>query len=172
MLQERLKREYKAANKTREGYIDESEEEDDGNELSTAGKDMRKLMKKLEKNGAYDESDDEKNPYASSVRLFAVLCLTYADIYPRRRRNQRKSRRRWCKVPPSSRRSPALLLARPRRRRARQSHPGRKHRRNRKTHQLPSRQSPARVQLLPCLHPGTVGTRSSQSAQRAPRCRS
>ncbi|EKM59055.1 uncharacterized protein PHACADRAFT_249234 [Phanerochaete carnosa HHB-10118-sp] len=65
-LEERLKREYKTANKTREGYIDESDEEEEINELSTAGKDMRKLMKKLEKNGAYDESDDEKNPYASS----------------------------------------------------------------------------------------------------------
>ena len=28
---------------------------------------MRKLVKKLEKNLAYDESDDDKNPYASSV---------------------------------------------------------------------------------------------------------
>ena len=65
-IQERLKREYKTANKTREGYIDESDDED-VNQLSNAGKDMRKLMKKLEKNNAYDESDDEKNPYASSV---------------------------------------------------------------------------------------------------------
>ncbi|KAI0796646.1 hypothetical protein C8Q75DRAFT_729532 [Abortiporus biennis] len=65
-LEERLKREYKSANKTREGYIDESEDEDeDGVKLSGAGQDMRKLMKKLEK-GSYDESDDEKNPYASS----------------------------------------------------------------------------------------------------------
>ncbi len=31
-------------------------------------------MKKLEK-GAYDDSDDEKNPYASSVRL--ISCLLY-----------------------------------------------------------------------------------------------
>lgn len=30
---------------------------------------MRKLMKKHEKNGAYDDSDDERNPYASSVRI-------------------------------------------------------------------------------------------------------
>ena len=30
---------------------------------------MRKLMKKHEKNNAYDDSDDEKNPYASSVSL-------------------------------------------------------------------------------------------------------
>lgn len=67
ILQERIKREYKTANKTREGYIDESEEEEEEPKLSMAGKDMRKLMKKLEKNLAYDESDDDKNPYASSV---------------------------------------------------------------------------------------------------------
>ena len=66
-VQERLKREYKNANKTREGYIDESEEEDDVTELTGAGKDMRKLMKKHEKNNSYDDSDDDKNPYASSV---------------------------------------------------------------------------------------------------------
>ncbi|THG95799.1 hypothetical protein EW026_g5906 [Hermanssonia centrifuga] len=65
-LEERLKREYKTANKTREGYIDESDEEEDITQLTGAGKDMRKLMKKLEKNTAYDDSDDEKNPYASS----------------------------------------------------------------------------------------------------------
>lgn len=40
-------------------------------ELTGAGKDMRKLMKKLEKNGAYDDSDDEKNPYASSVGVLS-----------------------------------------------------------------------------------------------------
>ena len=37
--------------------------------MTGAGKAMRKLMKKHEKNNAYDDSDDEKNPYASSVSL-------------------------------------------------------------------------------------------------------
>ncbi|KAI0081800.1 Rap30/74 interaction domain-containing protein [Panus rudis PR-1116 ss-1] len=65
--EERLKRQYRNANKTREGYIDESEEEEEEDpKLSLAGKDMKKLMKKLEKNLAYEDSDDEKNPYASS----------------------------------------------------------------------------------------------------------
>ena len=31
-------------------------------------------MKKLDKGGAYDDSDDEKNPYASSVRHFLIMC--------------------------------------------------------------------------------------------------
>ena len=67
-LQERLKREYKTANKLREGYIDESEEEDDDEtKLTGAGKNLQKTLKKLEKGGGYEDSDEEKNPYASEV---------------------------------------------------------------------------------------------------------
>ena len=73
-MQERLKREYKLANKQREGYIDESDEDQDESQLSKDGKSLKKLMRKLEKNVAY-ESDEERNPYASSVspRLPAPL---------------------------------------------------------------------------------------------------
>ena len=63
-----MKREYKNANKTREGYIDEDESEDEGDQLTGAGKAMKKLVRNLEKNNAYD-SDDDENPYASSVSL-------------------------------------------------------------------------------------------------------
>ncbi|KAG9317293.1 hypothetical protein JVU11DRAFT_1490 [Chiua virens] len=63
-LEERLKREYKLANKQREGYIDESDEEDES-QLTKQGQSLKKLMRKLEKNVAY-ESDEEHNPYASS----------------------------------------------------------------------------------------------------------
>ncbi|PCH41198.1 hypothetical protein WOLCODRAFT_137244 [Wolfiporia cocos MD-104 SS10] len=62
-LEERLKREYRTANKTREGYIDESEEEDDVT-LTRAGKTLQKTLQKHEKDGGYEESDEE-NPYAS-----------------------------------------------------------------------------------------------------------
>ncbi|RPD67135.1 Rap30/74 interaction domain-containing protein [Lentinus tigrinus ALCF2SS1-7] len=66
-LEERLKREYKTANKLREGYIDESESEsEDEAKLTGAGKNLQKTLKKLEKGGGYEDSDDEKNPYASS----------------------------------------------------------------------------------------------------------
>ncbi|KAI0750851.1 hypothetical protein C8Q80DRAFT_1099429 [Daedaleopsis nitida] len=67
-LEERLKKEYKTANKLREGGIDESEEEeDDEAKLTGAGKNLQKTLKKLEKGGGYeDDSDDNKNPYASS----------------------------------------------------------------------------------------------------------
>lgn len=64
-LEERLKREYKSANKTREGYVDESESEEGESQLTKDGKSLKKLMRKLEKNAAYD-SDEERNPYASS----------------------------------------------------------------------------------------------------------
>ncbi len=64
--QERLKREYRNANKNREGYIDDDNSEDEGNQLTGAGRAMKKLVRKVEKNAAYD-SDDERNPYASSV---------------------------------------------------------------------------------------------------------
>ncbi|KAH7887738.1 hypothetical protein F5I97DRAFT_883824 [Phlebopus sp. FC_14] len=64
-LEERLKREYRLANKQREGYVDESDEEGDESQLTKDGKSLKKLMRKLEKNAAY-ESDEESNPYASS----------------------------------------------------------------------------------------------------------
>ncbi|OJT03740.1 Transcription initiation factor IIF subunit alpha [Trametes pubescens] len=64
-LEERLKKEYKNANKLREGHIDESDEEEEEAQLTGAGKNLQKTLKKLDKDGAYDDSDDEKNPYAS-----------------------------------------------------------------------------------------------------------
>ncbi|KAI0375667.1 hypothetical protein BV20DRAFT_1040279 [Pilatotrama ljubarskyi] len=64
-LEERLKKEYKNANKLREAYVDESDEEEDEAKLTGAGKNLQKTLKKLDKDGAYDDSDDEKNPYAS-----------------------------------------------------------------------------------------------------------
>jgi transcription initiation factor TFIIF subunit alpha len=73
-LQERLKKEYKSANKQREGYVDESDDEDDG-ELTKDGKAMKKLIRNLEQNTAYD-SDDERNPYASSVSCHVVVFLS------------------------------------------------------------------------------------------------
>ncbi|KAK9719230.1 transcription factor IIF subunit tfg1 [Basidiobolus ranarum] len=43
---------------------DEEEEEEDAEELSAAGKDLKKALRTLEKNAAYD-SDDNENPYLS-----------------------------------------------------------------------------------------------------------
>ncbi len=68
-----MKKEYRTANKLREGGVDESEEEDDDEaKLTGAGKNLQKTLKKLEKGGGYEDSDDEKNPYASSVRCLYV----------------------------------------------------------------------------------------------------
>ena len=59
-----------SANKQRDAGIDESDEEDRDPALTGAGKAIKKLMNKHEKNEAY-ESDEELNPYASSaVRVF------------------------------------------------------------------------------------------------------
>lgn len=51
---------------------DDEEEE----ELTKDGKAMKKLIRNLEKNTAYD-SDDERNPYASSVSsiVAAMRCI-------------------------------------------------------------------------------------------------
>lgn len=46
--------------------MDEDPSDDDEEHLTGAGKAMKKLVRKVEKNTAYD-SDNEKNPYASSV---------------------------------------------------------------------------------------------------------
>ncbi|KAH7914352.1 hypothetical protein BJ138DRAFT_1079736 [Hygrophoropsis aurantiaca] len=64
--EERLKREYKAANKQRDGQIDESDDDLDDSQLTQEGKSLKKLMRDLEKNMAYDSDDERKNPYASS----------------------------------------------------------------------------------------------------------
>lgn len=60
-----------SANKQRDGHVDEDADDEDDEETSTA-KAMRKLLTKRDKNAAYD-SDEEKNPYASSVRLFPAI---------------------------------------------------------------------------------------------------
>lgn len=60
-----MKREYKAANKQRDGHIDESDDEDTPG-VTKQQKAMQKLIRSREGNEAYD-SDEEQNPYASSV---------------------------------------------------------------------------------------------------------
>ena len=76
MYQERLQREYMSANKQRDTGVDDSDEEDHDPALSGAGKAIKKLMSKHEKNEAY-ESDEESNPYASSVVRFDLSLSLY-----------------------------------------------------------------------------------------------
>ncbi|CAA7259765.1 unnamed protein product [Cyclocybe aegerita] len=64
-LEERLKKEYQSANKTRETGVDESDEEEDQPTTSKQAKAMQNLIRSREGNDAY-ESEEEKNPYASS----------------------------------------------------------------------------------------------------------
>ena len=64
-----------SANKQRDAGIDESDEEDHDPALTGAGKAIKKLMNKHEKNEAY-ESDEELNPYASSAVRLHLSSLT------------------------------------------------------------------------------------------------
>ncbi|KAG6887691.1 hypothetical protein C0995_013433 [Termitomyces sp. Mi166 len=67
-LEERLKREYKTANKHREAGVDESDDETPAPGMTKQAKAMQKLIRNREGNDAYD-SDEEENPYASSARV-------------------------------------------------------------------------------------------------------
>ncbi|CAJ0637676.1 1671_t:CDS:2 [Entrophospora sp. SA101] len=48
---------------------EEFEEDKERNKLTAEGKNLKKLVRTLEKNVAYDDSDKESDPYASSVEL-------------------------------------------------------------------------------------------------------
>ena len=64
-----MKREYKLANKQRDAGVDEDEEDDEEEDLAKvkAKRRMEKMIRNREGNDAY-ESDDDENPYLSSVR--------------------------------------------------------------------------------------------------------
>ena len=71
-LQERLKREYQRANKQNETGIDEDDEADDDAPKTRQAKALEKMIRDREGNNAY-ESDEDKNPYASSVRIVYAM---------------------------------------------------------------------------------------------------
>ncbi|TFK55726.1 Rap30/74 interaction domain-containing protein [Heliocybe sulcata] len=62
-VEERIKKEYSKAKVMNDGE-EEDEDEDDESKLTRAGRQLRKLMRSIEKNQAY-ESDDDDNPYLS-----------------------------------------------------------------------------------------------------------
>lgn len=62
-LEEKIKREMRQANKT--GEEAEIEEAEDQVELDNAGKEIKKVVRHLDRTAVYD-SDEDKNPYASS----------------------------------------------------------------------------------------------------------
>lgn len=65
-LEERIKKEYRKAKAVANGDFVEDSDDEDEQKLSGAGKQMQKMLRKNDKSGQYDDSDDEKNPYASS----------------------------------------------------------------------------------------------------------
>lgn len=99
LCQERLQREYMTANKQRDAGIDESDEEEQDSTLTGAGKAIKKLMSKHEKNEAY-ESDEESNPYASSVvRLCSSALRKNQTDFVGGGRGRGTCNRRWTGCP-------------------------------------------------------------------------
>lgn len=87
-MQERIKKEYRKAKAAANGDAVEDSDDEDEQKLSVAGKQMRKMLKKNDKSGQYDDSDEDKNPYASSVccrSSFAFFRGTHPHVNRRRR---------------------------------------------------------------------------------------
>ncbi|GAA5828952.1 hypothetical protein JCM11251_004077 [Rhodosporidiobolus azoricus] len=62
-LEERIRREQRAAE--RGDQIPDDDEDEEIERLTGTGKEIKKMIKKSDKTGAYDSEDDEENPYAS-----------------------------------------------------------------------------------------------------------
>lgn len=67
--QERIKKEMRGANRY-EGMAEVDYDEEDDDELTNTGKDIKKLVRKNDKSGAYDSDDD----VSVSIRLFDARC--------------------------------------------------------------------------------------------------
>lgn len=88
-IQERIKKEYRKAKAVANGdFVEDSDDEDDP-KLSGAGKQMQKMLKKNDKSGQYDDSDEDKNPYASSV-CYRSSCPFFGGTYPYMNRMRRR----------------------------------------------------------------------------------
>ncbi|GAA6047711.1 hypothetical protein JCM3770_001738 [Rhodotorula araucariae] len=62
-LEERIRREMRAVERPDE--IPDDDDETEQARLNRTGKEIKKLVKKSDKSGAYESDDDEENPYAS-----------------------------------------------------------------------------------------------------------
>ena len=87
--QERIKKEYRKAKAIANGDFVEDSDDEDEQKLSGAGKQMQKMLKKNDKSGQYDDSDDDKNPYASSVCYRLSLPFSRCT-HPHMNRRRRK----------------------------------------------------------------------------------
>jgi transcription initiation factor TFIIF subunit alpha len=101
LRQERLSREYMGANKTGATGVDETDEEEHDSALTGAGKAIKKLMDKHEKNDAYESDNDGEDPYVSSaVRLCSfALRNNLTDLVGGRGRGRRAYNCRWTSCP-------------------------------------------------------------------------
>jgi hypothetical protein len=80
--------------------VDESDEDDEPGRLTKEGEKMKKLILHREKNAAY-ESDDERNPYASSVSAGSSAPRMSCHVAPRRRRKKKKKNHLHLQLRPS-----------------------------------------------------------------------
>jgi hypothetical protein len=88
-IQERIKKEYRKAKAVANDDLFGDSDDEDQQKLSGAGKQMQKMLKKNDKGGQYDDSDEDKNPYASSVcyrSSFRFFLGAYLYVNRRRRR--------------------------------------------------------------------------------------
>jgi transcription initiation factor TFIIF subunit alpha len=100
LRQERISREYMGANKSRPTGVDESDEEEHDPALTGAGKAIKKLMDKHEKNDAYESDNDGEDPYVSSaVRLCSFALRNNLTDLVGGRRGRRASNYRWTSCP-------------------------------------------------------------------------
>ena len=108
--QERIKKEYRKAKATADADVEDTDDEEE-QKLSVAGKQMRKMLKKNDKGGQYDDSDEDKNPYASSVcsRLSIPFFKGTHPNVNRRRRRMRSMRLRYIRDRRFRRRRPGRV---------------------------------------------------------------
>ena|ERR1700753_2997271 len=112
--QERIKKEYRKAKAVANGDFVEDSDDEDEQKLSGAGKQMQKMLKKNDKSGQYDDSDEDKNPYASSV--CSRLSLPFfggTHPYVNRRRRRKPIRPKRIRDPRSRPRRPDQDLSSP-----------------------------------------------------------
>ncbi|GAA6012571.1 hypothetical protein JCM10207_009044 [Rhodosporidiobolus poonsookiae] len=82
-LEDRIRREMRAAERPDEIPDNADEEEEDAGRLTGTGREIKKMIKKSDKSGAYESEDDEENPYASDVDSDDAASVTSSASHAR-----------------------------------------------------------------------------------------
>lgn len=93
--------------------MDEDEEEPDNPGMSKQAKAMQKLIRNREGNDAYESDEDNRNPYASSVRpsYSVVLIDRFIPFYRKKKRKRKKNYQHSLGLPFNS--NPSRLTPKP-----------------------------------------------------------